>query len=225
MQRFVVVGLGRFGSRLAANLAEAGQEVIAIDTNVRLVEEIRDRVTLAIALDATDQDALLAHGIDKVDVGVVGIGNSFEAIALTTVVLKQIGVPKVVSRAISAASAKILARIGADEVVNPEDESADRWSDRLASPQFLNQFEISPGQSIVELKTPSKWVGKTLAKLKVRAEAGVQVVAIKRLYEEPDGKAARLKLEMPLPDEPLLETDMLLLMGRDGDLANLSREG
>ena len=222
MQRFVIIGLGRFGSRLAANLAEAGQEVIGVDTDQRLIEEMRDRVTLAIAVDATDQQALLLQGIDKVDIAVVGIGNDFEASCLATVVLKQIGVPRVISRAISPTSARILASIGADEVVNPEDESADRWANRLVSPQFIRQFELDPGHSIVELATPKKWVGQTLAKLNLRAREGLHVVGIR----EPDPKepSGRSAIQIPGPEQPLEANQVLILMGRDSDLARIPRE-
>lgn len=222
MQRFAVIGLGRFGARLATNLALAGQEVIALDKDPRLIEELRDRVTLAIALDATDEQALLMHGIDKVDCAVVGIGNDFESSALATVVLKQIGVPRVVSRAISPTAARILARIGADDVASPEDESADRWSHRLTSPDFLNQYELSVGHSIVELRTPDAWAGKTLAQLNLRAEAGVNVVAIRKSKPSPAGAPPRQVIELPDPEAPLRKSDTLILIGRDTDLSQLS---
>jgi len=224
MQRFAVIGLGRFGSRLATNLALAGQEVIGIDAEPRIIEDLRDRVTLAITLDATDEQALRMHGIDKVDVAIVGIGNDFEASAMATVILKQIGVPKVISRAITPTSARILARIGADDVVSPEDESADRWAHRLTTPNFLNQYELAAGHSIVETKCPTTWIGKTLAELSLRAEYNVQVVAIKRATPSPAGAPVRTAMIMPQPDSPLLEGDVLILIGRDPDLAAVPTE-
>ena len=124
MNRFAVIGLGRFGSRLASNLAAAGAEVIAIDRSRQIVEDLRDKVTLAIALDATDEQALRIQGVDQVDCAVVGIGQDFEANALTTALLKSLGVARVVSRAGNQMQAEILTRIGADGVVKPEDESA-----------------------------------------------------------------------------------------------------
>lgn len=220
MQRFTVIGLGRFGSRLAANLADAGQEVIGIDTNHRTIEDMRDRVTLAIAMDGTDEQALLLQGIDQTDVGIVSIGNDFEAIAAATVVLKQIGVPRVIARAISPASARILTSIGADQIVNPEDEAADRWATRLVSPQFLRQFELDPGHSIVEINTPSRWVDQTLSQLQLRAKEGLHVVAIRR-RRDPEDESSPTILQVPGPDDPLKADDILVLMGRDADLARL----
>ena len=222
MQRFAIIGLGRFGSRLAANLAEIGQEVIGIDRDAEIIEEMRDRVTLAIALDATDEQALRAQGIDGVDMAVVGIASNFEASALATVMLKRIGVPRIVSRAISPAAAQILASIGADEVVNPEDEAADRWAHRLISPQFLRQFELERGFSLVELRTPRKWVGKTLAALNLRAREGLHVVAVRR-HRDPEDESSPVTFQIPSPEQPLAEREVLVLMGRDEDLARLPR--
>ena len=141
-ERFVVIGLGRYGSRLAVNLARAGAEVIAIDRNREVVEEMRDRVTLAVAMDSTDEQALRLQGVDKVGVAVVAIGHDFEANALTTVLLKHIGVKRVISRAGNPMQVRILSRIGADSVVNPEDETADRWSHKLLAPYLIDHIEL-----------------------------------------------------------------------------------
>ncbi len=214
--RFAVIGLGQFGARLASNLSSAGQEVIGIDKDPTLVQEMRDRVTLAVALDATDEQALRAQGVDNVDVAVVSVGRDFQATALATVVLKQMGVPRVISRASTPVAAQILARIGADEVVMPEDESADRWTHKLVSPQFLKQIELDAGHSLVEMKTPKAWVGQTLAGLKLRAESGLHVVAIRG----PSGDGAG-PVRMPGPLEPLKAQDTLMLMGKDEDLAKV----
>src|SRR6056297_2976590 len=130
MERYAVIGLGRFGFRLAELLTQAGAEVIAIDRRRDLVDAIRDRVGLAVALDSTDEEALRTQGIDKVDVAVVGIGTDFEANVLSVVTLKQLGLQRVIARATTPIRAKILSRVGADDIVNPENESAERWSNR-----------------------------------------------------------------------------------------------
>lgn len=220
MQRFTVIGLGRFGSRLASNLAGAGQEVIGVDTNQRIIEEMRDRVTLAIAMDATDEQSLRLQGIDQTDVAIVGIGSDFESIAACTVVLKQIGVPRVIARAISPTSARILQSIGADEVVNPEDETADRWANRLVSPQFIRQFELDEGHSIVEIRPPKRWVERSLSELNLRARESLHVVAVRR-RRDPNDSTSPMTIQIPSPEEPLGADDVLVIMGRDADLAKL----
>lgn len=221
MRRFAVIGLGRFGSRLAANLAAAGQEVIAIDVDRQIVEQMRDRATLAVAIDATDDQALRSQGVDQVDVAVVAIGNDFEASALATVLLKQIGVPHVIGRAVTPTSGQILARIGADEVVNPEDEAADRWCTRLVSPHFLSQHELDSRHRIVEVRVPPAWVGHTLRDLDPRMKLGLNVVAIRRAKHARAGDASQAPIDIPTPDEALLEADVIIVMGRDADLSKL----
>ena len=137
MERFAVIGLGRFGNRLARLLAGAGAEVIAIDNNRAVVELIRDDVTLAVCMNSTDSEALRSQGVDKVDVAVVGMGEAFEDNVMTTVLLKKLGVPRVVSRTTSQIRGDILRQVGADDVVNPERESAHRWYNLLLAPAIV----------------------------------------------------------------------------------------
>ena len=132
MKRFVVIGLGRFGRRLARELTEAGHEIIAIDTREALVERVRDEVALAVCLDATEPEALKSQGVDKVDAAVVAIGEDFEANALATATLKSLGVGRVISRASSDIQRRILDRIGADQVIFPEEEMAVRLAYKKA---------------------------------------------------------------------------------------------
>ncbi len=214
-QRFVIIGLGRFGQRLAIGLAQAGQEVIAIDTDRTLIEQIRDKVDLAVALDATDEQALAGHGVDQADVAVVSMGDSFEANVLVTRLCKDLGVRRVYSRAVLAIHERVLRRVGADDVINPEHESADRWISRLVTPQFLKQFPLEDGYSIVELATPEDWVGQTLAELRPNRKFGVHVLAI-RVHVE-----GRTMLQLPRSDQPLAPDAMLLVMGHVDDLAQL----
>lgn len=226
-----VIGLGRFGSRLAASLASRGTEVIAIDRSRSLVENIRDDVSMAVALDATDEDALRSNLPSNLAAAVVGIGENFEATLLVTVVLKQLEVPRVIARASSPLASRILTKIGADETVNPEDESADRWANRISVPNLLNHIEFHEGYSIVEISVPEPWVGKTLVELELRAKSGLHVVAMKRIKPEHHGSvpggAASLsrepaaRIEVPSPVEPLRQSDVLILMGKDEDLARI----
>jgi trk system potassium uptake protein len=187
------------------------------------VENIKDRVGFAIAMNATDEQALRMHGVHKVDAAIISMGDNFEATVLATVLLKQMGVPMVISRATRAISAQVLTRIGADAVVNPEDESADRWSQRLLNPHFVNQIEFHEGYSIVEVETPQKWTGRTLAELDLRAKYGLHVVALKRARPG-DAAPMPLRVEMPSPTHPLHSTDILVLMGKNEDLGKVPRE-
>jgi trk system potassium uptake protein TrkA len=224
--RFAVIGLGRFGTRLSRQLYQAGQEVIAVDESIALIDQIRDDVTLAIAMDATDEAALVANKIDQVDVAIVSIGEDFEAATLATATLKQLGVARVISRALTPTTAKIMQKIGADDVVNPEDESADRWATRLVTPHFINQMVIGENFSAVEIVTPNEWAGKTLIDLNMRQKYHVNIVAI-RAKLTPEEKAERhedsdgWKTFLPDPTTPLRVGQRLIVIGTDEHLAKL----
>lgn len=221
MERFAVIGLGRFGTQLATNLAASGAEVIAIDRDREIVEDLRDRVTLAIALDATDEAALRIQGIDQVDYAVVGIGHDFEAAALSTVLLKRLGLKRVVSRAGNDMQAQILRSIGADGVVQPEDESAERWSSRLLAPFIINHIELGEGYGLVQMKAPAPWTEKPLSDINIRYTHNVTIVAIKRLKEDQAGEAQDRVVILPQPDSQLLPDDTLVIAGFDKDLKRL----
>jgi len=219
MATFAVIGLGRFGYRLSTLLAEGGAEVIAIDSRRDLVESIRDRVTVAVCLDTTDEEALRAQGVDRVNVAVVGIGDDFEANALATVILKQIGVPRVISRATTTIRAQILSRIGADDVVNPERESAERWSDRLLAPGIMERIELAEGYSLSQLIAPKSFFDKSLEQLDMRKKYKINVVAIRRTVQKTDGQSAqrpeRFVISVPMPDTAIQEGDILVVIGSD----------
>jgi len=209
--------LGRFGSRLATLLVDTGAEVIAIDKRRDLVEALRDRVTLAVCLDSTDEEALLSQGIDKVNVAIVGIGTAFEASALTTVILKQIGVPRVIARATTSVRAQILSRIGADDIVNPEQESAERWRNRLMAPAIMERIELAEGFSLVQVAAPEKFAGKTLVELNIRNKYNVNIVAIRRTTAESDEEGIKrtrqFVLSIPMAETTIESGDILLLIG------------
>jgi trk system potassium uptake protein TrkA len=219
MERFAVIGLGRFGMRLATSLADAGAEVIAIDRDREIVEQVKDRVTLAVCLDATDEQALRAQGIDKVDVAVVGIGGSFEEGVLSTVILKQIGVPRVISRATTSVRGQVLSRVGADDIVNPERESAERWRTRLMAPAVLERSVLADGYSLVQVSAPESFHNQTLAELHVGSRYSVLVVAIRRqvAYADADGTSRTREtiLSAPGPTAAIKPGDVLVLIGSD----------
>ncbi|HET6430333.1 MAG TPA: TrkA family potassium uptake protein [Phycisphaerae bacterium] len=221
--RFAIIGLGRFGARLARQLALAGAEVIAVDCDAGLIDKVRDDVALAVCLDATDEGALRAQGLDKVDVAVVGIGTAFEAAALTTSTLKRIGVPRVICRATTGARAEILSRIGADDIANPEAESADRWCQRLVMPQVMEKIDLGGGHSLVQVRAPDAWTGKTLEQLDVRRKYRVNVVAIRRLLAEAKQGEGGYVISTPLPDSRIELGDLLLIVGRNDAIESLPR--
>jgi trk system potassium uptake protein TrkA len=228
MRKFAVIGLGQFGRSLARALASSGAEVLAIDRNAKLVEQVRDDVTLAVCLDSTDEEALKAQGIDKFDVAIVGIGDHFEAAALTAATLKILGVKKIIARAQSDLQAKILRRVGCDEVISPEGESALRWANRLTMPNLSQYLELGEGNSLVSITAPRAFHNKTLMQLNLRNQFGVNLIAVERArIVEPDESSPTpipTKIEVPLADTKILPGDTLILVGANENIAALPRE-
>ena len=222
MDRFAVIGMGRFGQRLAKLLSDGGAEVVAVDRREDLVEMVRDHVARAVCLDATDEQALRSQGIDEVDVAVVGIGTSFEAAVLATGLLKQMGVQRVISRATTTIRGQILSRVGADDIVNPESESADRWRTRLVAPRMIEHIELSEGFSLVQTTAPKPFVGKTLGEIDMRKNYQVQVIAVRRKTEDVEADGQRKKrdvvISVPTAETTIREKDILVLIGSDNAL-------
>jgi trk system potassium uptake protein TrkA len=229
MKRFAVIGLGRFGKKLAIALAMSGAEVIAIDKNREEIELIRDQVSHAVRLDSTDEEALKAQGIDKVDVVIVGIGQGtgqgFESAVLTVVNLKQMGIKHIYARAEDLIAGEVFSKIGAAEVIYPEIESAQRWAYKLIAPQIGEKIDFAPGYSLARVKAPASFEGKTVMDLQLRQKYNVNLVAIKRNQESKAGKNEDGGIiNVPMPNTVIYQDDILMVAGSDADLAKLPQE-
>lgn len=224
MKKFAVIGLGRFGRKLAVSLTSSEAEVIAIDLNRDIVEQVSDEVTQAVRLDSTDEAALRAQGVDKVDIAIVGIGQSgrgFESSILTVVNLKAMGVPLVYARAETLVQGQVLAKIGATEVIYPEIESALRWASKLITPQIVDKIDLSPGYSLASLIAPQSFHEKTILDLQLRQKYGVNLISIKRGENAEDDRQKGEIINVPLPDTVIYKGDTLMITGSDDDLARL----
>lgn len=227
MEKFAVMGLGRFGSGLARALSAAGAEVIAIDRQMKPVEALRDQVTLAVKLDSTDEDAMRSQGVAEVDAAIVGIGENFEASALTVAVLRGFGVPYIIARAEDDIQARILRSIGAHEIASPEEESAVRWGHRLQLPPLGQYVELGEAHSLISLVAPSKFVGKTLVELDLRNKFGVNLVAIERATAGQKGsvvQTAKRTTVVPTPKTTIQPGDVLALVGAEEAFRALPRD-
>jgi trk system potassium uptake protein TrkA len=228
MKKFAVIGLGRFGQKLAITLTMNQAEVIAIDQNREIIEQIRDEVAHAVRLDSTDEDALRSQGIDKVDVAIVGIGQGsgrgFESSILTVVNLKSLGVPQIYARAENLIQGQVLSKVGATEVIYPEIESAQRWAYKLLTPQITDKIDLAPGYSIASVLAPASYHEKTVLDLQLRQKYGVNLVSIKRGEKTADSRQKGEIINVPLPDTVIYEGDILMIAGSDADLAKLPQE-
>lgn len=216
----VVIGMGRYGNSLAIQLSTAGVKVVAVDLNAERVDAIRDHVAVAVRLDSTDESELREQRIERVDVAVVAIGAHFESSALTTALLKKLGVKRVIARATSMLRGRILRLVGADEIVSPEEEAARHTAHRILRPALADYLKLTAARSVVEVIAPSTFDGKTLLDLDLRRRYNVQILGIKRKVLADDGEEAREQvIDTPDAREPLQAGDGLIGIGRDEDLA------
>jgi len=228
MQKFAVIGLGRFGLQLAISLAERNVEVIAIDKDMQAVEQIKDIVTYAVRLDSADREALLAQGIAEVDTVIVAIGDNFEANVLTAALLKNIGVKTVIARAASEIQKQILELIGVDRVVFPEAESGIRLAQRLTSRAIWDYVPLSGDRVIAELRAPRRFWNRSIGELKIRSKYGINVIAIKqrtpRLSETGSPTVIEESIiEIPEADYIIEENDILIVVGNNDNIENVSQ--
>jgi trk system potassium uptake protein TrkA len=216
MAQVAVIGLGRFGFHAASMLHEARHEVLAIDIDPAQVQKMRDHSAQAVVLDAREIDPLRALGIADFDVVVLSLGQSIDASAIVTLHLKDLGVGRIIVKAVSDDHARLLEMIGVREVVFPERDAAGRLVRRLSDINLIDFIPLGEDHSLREVTTPSSFVDRSLVKLRLRNRFGVQVVAIRRRDES-------TVTVNPDPETALQEGDTLLVLGRDKDLDRLGR--
>lgn len=181
MGNFVVIGLGMFGRNVALHLAAAGQSVLAVDRDQAEVDRVAPELDSVVCADATDETALRELGLERMSCAVVAIGaQSMEASILTTALLRQMGVPRIVARSLTELHSRVLRAVGAHEVVSPEEQMGQRVARRLAEPNVLDRLDLGGEAQLAEVEVPAAFVGKTLVELDVRRRHGVTVVAIRR---------------------------------------------
>ncbi len=227
MQKIAVIGLGRFGIALARKLGESGVQVIALDRAQQPVNEIKDHVGLAVRLDSTDRQALLSQDIDNVDVCVIAIGENFEASLLTTALVKQLGVPRIICRAQTELHAEIFRQIGAHQVVQPEQEAGTHIARRLANPKLADVIPLSTDFSLVEFHAPQEFLGQSVRNIGLREKYNVNLVVVKRVEEAEttDGEPneERTIIRVSRPDDVIEPDDILVLVGENEALAHLPK--
>lgn len=211
-KQFAIIGMGRFGSSVAQNLSNMNFEVLAIDSSEQKIQEVVNIVTHAVSADSTDEDALRALGIRNFDVVVVAIGQDIQSSILTTLILKDLGVPMIVVKAQNELHGKVLSKIGADKVVFPERDMGARVAHHLISPNILDYIELSEDHSIVEMRASSLMIGKNLKELDIRARYGCNVMAIKN-----NGKTNI----SPYAEDRIKDGDILVIVGQNDHLNNL----
>ncbi len=205
-----IIGLGRFGSYLAAELAHKGVDVLGLDRSRDVVQRMSETVTRITQGDGTDASVLREAGFADCETVVVAIGVNIEGSILAAMTLKEMGIPYVAAKAVSESHGKVLERIGVNKVIYADRDVAERMAALLTSPSLLDYVEITEGAAVVELNAPSSLVGKTLVDSKLRKLHGVIVLAIKK--QATADRPARVIL-VPQPKDPIEAGDILVLFG------------
>ncbi len=218
IKRAAVVGLGRFGRSVAVTLSELGIEVLAVDSDLKLVEKIRDHVTLAACAAATEDGVLSELEVEQVDVFVVGVGENFEVNVLLTSWASEAGVPIVITRADTPLQRRILERVGATRVLHAEQEMGQRLAHSLVRQEALEFVDLPEDFSLREIEVPPEFAGQTLAELGMRRDHGLAVLAIRRVSLSGD-TAERTVLPVPHGSFQLEAGDRMSVIARNEDFS------
>ena len=225
-QKFAIIGLGFFGVNLALELTEEGAEVVAVDRDEQRVEPMRDKISYVVCMDSTDERALRRLGLKEMDAVIVAIGEDFESSLLTTALLQELGVKRIVNRVTSPTHERLLKLMNIKDLVVPEAEAAGQLANRLMMRGVVGAFELSEDYSIVEVEAPRAFVGKTLLELDLRTTRNINVVTIKRIERKRGlltlGERESVKILGVMTPDTVIETqDILVLFGQEKDIRTL----
>lgn len=213
MKQFVVIGLGSFGFNLAVTLSKDGHDVLAIDVEEKKVEAIKEQVTAAVVADVSEKRVLTELVSPDADAVIIGLNNMEESV-LATLYLREVGVEEIIAKAMSDDHAKVLKAVGATEIVYPEKDVAYRLADRLSTPNLIEHLPLTPEYTIVEIKPPSRFLGKTLEKLQLRKKYSITVIAVKDM-------ASNTSHLIPGGDFEVKPHHVLIVIGKTDDIDKL----
>ena len=202
-QSFAVLGLGKYGKSLALALYEKGVDVLVADKNASLIQEFADKVTAAVVADLENEDELKALGLEHMDVVIVATSSNLAASILTVLTAREEGVPYIVAKSSSTKMTQVLKKVGADRVIDPEEESGIRSARVLTSSTVLDVFDVDEHLCMAEIRPKDYWVGKSLKELNLRRKHNINVVAAKQT----DGRWINLD-----PDTKLSSEENLLVV-------------
>jgi trk system potassium uptake protein TrkA len=220
--KYIIVGLGNFGASLAQKLTLKGNEVIAIDKSMAKVDMLKEKISHTICMDSTDEYTVSGLPLSDTDVVIIAIGEDQGANVMTTALFKNLQVKRLISRAINPLHEKVLVAIGVDEIVHPEEETAERWAKKLCLKNVVDSFELSDDFSILEITVPSQYIGKTIREIQLRRRHNIlALTTIKKT--EIKSTLGKTRNEdrvqgVASPDTVLEKNDLLVIYGSNKDL-------
>ena len=206
---FAVIGMGNFGSSIARTMANAGGDVIAIDRNMLLIQELAETVPNAVCADSRDIELLREAGVQDADTVIVAMGSHLEDAVETILNLKELGVRHIISKANSTRYGYVMERIGADQVIEPENEMGQRIAISLMNPKISDIYQMNDDFAIMEIKAPELWVNRTMAQLNLRELYGVNVIGIRK----PDQK----RVDINVTGKTEIEAEDFLVIAADAN--------
>jgi len=222
MMKYIIIGLGNFGSSLAMKLTKQGNEVIGVDSSMSKVESLKETISYTICMDATDAHTMTGLPIKDSDIVIVAIGEDQGANIMATAILKNQNVKRLISRAINPMHENVLRAMGITEIVNPEVETAERWAKKLCLRGVVDSFELNGEYSIVEVTVPSNFVGKTLEEIGFRRNMNLVVLTTIRYENKEISKGFFNKITnvqgVASPQTLLKEGDIVVLYGSNKDI-------
>lgn len=180
---YVVIGLGNFGNAIATTIANAGEDVIAIDKDPLLVQEISDFVPNAVCADSRDIELLKEAGVQDADVVIVSMGSHLESSVITILNLKELGIKNVIAKANNERYKYVMERVGADSVIQPENEMGQRVGISLINPKIIDIYQMTNDYAIMEIKVPELWCGRPVGVLNIREVYGVNIIGVRHENE------------------------------------------
>ena len=220
--KYIIIGLGNFGAPLGEKLTAMGNEVIGVDNHQSKVENLKETLSHTICMDATDEFTMKGLPWKETDIVIVAIGENQGANIMVTAMLKNLKVNRLISRAINPLHEKVLQAIGVDEIVHPEEETAERWSKKLCLSNVVDSFELNEEYSLIEAKVPKKFIGKTVGSIQWRETYNLQVVTLIKNKEVKSvlGKTRSVsEIQGVISDDwKLEENHILVLYGNNEDL-------
>ncbi|MBX2931239.1 MAG: TrkA family potassium uptake protein [Chitinophagaceae bacterium] len=222
--KIIIIGLGNFGSSLAAKLTEQGNEVIGIDSDMKKVTTLKDKISHTICMDATDKNTVTDLPLNNTDIVIVCIGQNEGINVLVTALFKNLGVKRLISRSADSLHEDILRAIGVDEILNPEEETAERWAKKLCFSDINDSFELNKEYSIVEVKTPKSFIGKTMEEIDCRANYDISIITIIKPFVKGSffGKNKTNVINgFPEPTTLIEKDDVLVIFGKKENLTKL----
>ncbi len=226
--KFIIIGLGNFGSSLAEKLTAMGHEIFGVDSDIDKVEAMKGKLTYAMCLNSSDQQAISNLPVKESDVAIVCIGEDEGANLMTTALMKKMNVKRLISRAVNPLHETILDAMGITEIVHPEEETAERWANKLDFPGIIDSFELSREYSLVEAVIPKRYIGKKLGDIKFRRNHNILLLSVMKPEIETNVIGEKRKVNVPQgvasSETVLHEGDIVVFFGKLKDIQSVLKE-